>query len=147
MTLRLRMMNEKPRINNNGWASFDPVDSGLLEGLSKKDIREREERLMQAVLENAIEYFQKYVLAKDERGKKLFQEAEEWILDKDSDWFFSFENICEVLGLHPDYIRQGLLCWKEAKRKGPSIQARHGGHAKLVRTRVMHTSIRRCKTA
>jgi len=145
LTLRLRMMNEKPRINK--WASFDPVDSGLLEGLSKKDIREREERLMQAVLENAIEYFQKYVLAKDERGKKLFQEAEEWILDKDSDWFFSFENICEVLGLHPDYMRQGLLCWKETRLKGRSIKGHHGGHAKLVRTRVMHTSIRRRKTA
>ena len=140
-------MNEKPLINNNGWASFDPVDSGLLEGLSKKDIREREERLMQAVLENAIEYVQKYVLAKDERGKKLFQEAEEWILDKDSDWFFSFENICEVLGLHPDYIRQGLMCWKEARLKGRSIQAHNGGRAKLVRTRVVHTSIRRRKTA
>ena len=140
-------MNEKPRINNNGWASFDPVDSGLLEGLSKKDIREREERLMQAVLENAIEYFQKYVLAKDERGKKLFQEAEEWILDKDSDWLYSFENICEVLGLHPDYIRQGLMCWKETRLKGRSIKAHNGSHAKLVRTRVMHTSIGRRKTA
>ena len=147
MILRLRMMNEKPLINNNGWASFDPLDSGLLEGLSKKDIREREERLMQAVLENAIEYFQKYVLAKDERGKKLFQEAEEWILDKDSDWFFSFENICEVLGLHPDYMRQGLLCWKETRLKGRSIKGHHGGHAKLVRTRVMHTSIGRRKSA
>jgi hypothetical protein len=141
------MMNKKPLINNNGRASFDPVDSGLLEGLSKKDIREREERLMQAVLENAIEYFQKYVLAKDERGKKLFQEGEEWILDKDSDWLYSFENICEVLALHPDYIRQGLMCWKEAKRKGRSIQAHHGGRAKLVRTRVVHTSIGRRKTA
>src|SRR5207253_11419367 len=102
---------------------------------------------MQAVLENAIEYFQKYVLAKDERGKKLFQEAEEWILDKDSDWFFSFENICKVLELHPDYIRQKLLCWKEARLKGRSIQTHNGSRAKLVRTRVVHTSIRRRKTA
>src|SRR5207249_12148927 len=130
-----------------GWASFDPVDSGLLERLSKKDILEVEEKLMLAVLGKAVEYFQKYVLAKDERGKKLFQEAEEWILDKDSDWFFSFENICEVLGLHPDYMRQGLLCWKETRLKGRSIKGHHGGHAKLVRTRVMHTSIRRRKTA
>jgi hypothetical protein len=101
----------------NGWALFDPVDSGLLERLSKKDILEGEEKLMFAVLEKGVEYFQKYVLAKDERGKKLFQEAEEWILDKNSDWLYSFENICEVLGLHPDYMRQGLLCWKEARLK------------------------------
>ena len=101
----------------DGWASFDPVDSGILERLSKKDILEGEEKLMLAVLGKAVEYFQKYVLAKDERGKKLFQEAEEWILDKNSDWLYSFENICEVFGLHPDYMRQGLLCWKEAMLK------------------------------
>src|SRR5881296_3263590 len=101
----------------NGWTLFDPVDSGLFERLFKKDTLEAEEKLMLAVLESATEYFQKYLFAEDERGKKLFQEAEEWILDKNSDWLYSFENICEVLGLHPDYMRQGLLCWKEARLK------------------------------
>jgi len=101
----------------DGWTLFDPMDSGILERLSKKDILEGEEKLMLAVLGKAVEYVQKYVLAKDERGKKLFQEAEEWILDKNSAWLYSFENICEVFGLHPDYMRQGLLCWKEARLK------------------------------
>ena len=104
-------------MNNNGRILFDPSDIGLLEMLLKKDTREGEEGLMLAVLGDAIEYFQKYLLAKDEKGKKLFREAEEWILEKNSDWFFSFENICEVLRLHPDYVRQGLLCWKEAALK------------------------------
>src|SRR5216117_1300991 len=143
----LRKTAYEQSLATDGWTLFDPMDSGILERLSKKDILEGEEKLMLAVLGKAVEYFQKYVLAKDERGKKLFQEAEEWILDKDSDWFFSFENICEVLGLHPDYMRQGLLCWKETRLKGRSIKGHHGGHAKLVRTRVMHTSIRRRKTA
>jgi hypothetical protein len=101
---------------SDGWTSFDPVDTGVIEQLSKKEIREGEEGLMLAVLENAIEYFQKYVVGQSEREKRLFKEAEEWILEKDSDWFFSFENICETLGLYPDYIRQGLMRWKEAKR-------------------------------
>ena len=104
----------------NGRILFDPTDNETLEMLLKKNIREGEEGLMLAVLTDAIEYFQKYVLAKDQRGKKLFQEAEEWFLEKESDWFFSFENICEVLRLHPDYIRQGILRWKEAARKAPS---------------------------
>ena len=111
------MMHEKPLINN-GWSSFDPVDGGILERLSKKDTLTGEERLMLAVLEHAIEYFQKYVLAKNESEKKLFQEAEEWILNKDGDWLYSFENICEVLGLHPDYMRQGLM---GGKRQGSAI--------------------------
>ena len=104
----------------NGRILFDPTDTAILETLFKKNTREREEGLMLAVLTDAIEYFQRYVLAKDERGKKLFQEAEDWFLEKESDWFFSFENICEVLRLHPDYIRQGILRWKEAARKAPS---------------------------
>ena len=28
-----------------------------------------------------------------------------------SDWVFSFENICETLGLDVGYVRQGLLRW------------------------------------
>lgn len=85
---------------------------------------------MLAVLDNAIECFQKYVFAKREREKRLFQEAEEWILERNSDWFFSFENICETLQLYPDYIRQGLLCWKEAKLKSHSEEEQSNGHRK-----------------
>jgi hypothetical protein len=75
----------------------------------KKNIREGEERLMLAVLESAVEDFQKYVLARHTCGKRLFQEAEEWFLDTDSEEAFSFKSICETLGLHPDHIRKGLL--------------------------------------
>ena len=37
---------------------------------------------MLAILENAVEYFQKYLFAQNEIGRKLFQEAEEWLLEK-----------------------------------------------------------------
>ena len=85
---------------------------------------------MLAVLESAVEDFQKYVLARKPRGKKLFQEAEEWFLEKDSDELFSFENICETLRLHPDYIRQGLMGWKEAKLKTLSVEDHHQDRTK-----------------
>jgi len=127
----------------DGRISFDPVDDGTIERLLKKNIREKEEMLMLAVLSDAIENFQKHVLAEGERGQKLFKEAEEWFLDKDSDWLFSFENICETLQLHPAYIRQGLLSWKEAQRKGRSTRARR---ARLIKTRVGNSSVRLFKT-
>src|SRR5512132_1336257 len=91
----------------DGWISLDPADIGLIESVYKKNIREGEERLMLAVLESAVEDFQKYVLARNPGGKQRFQEAEEWFLDKDSEALYSFENICETLGLHPDPIRRG----------------------------------------
>ena len=87
---------------------WTPPTLDLIESVYKKNIREGEERLMLAVLESAVEDFQKYVLARKPRGKQLFQHAEEWFLDRDSDELFSFENICDTLQLHPDYIRQGF---------------------------------------
>jgi hypothetical protein len=132
---------------SDGWISLDPADIGLIESVYKKNIREGEERLMLAVLESAVEDFQKYVLARNPRGKRLFQEAEEWFLEKDSEELFSFENICETLQLHPDYIRQGLMVWKEAKLKLSSADADLAGRPKLAQTRVKHPSIRLYKTA
>jgi hypothetical protein len=131
----------------HGWVALDPVDTGVIEKLFKKDIREGEEKLMLAVLENAVEYFQKYVLARKPSGKMRFQEAEEWFLEKDSDGLFSFENICQTLQLHPDYIRQGLLRWKEEKLNCHDVQPYPASRAKLARTRIGHTSVRFSKTA
>jgi plastocyanin len=45
-----------------------------------------------------------------------FANAEAWILETDAEWIFSFVNCCEVLGIAPDYLRQGLLRWKHGKR-------------------------------
>ena len=50
---------------NDRWISFDPLDNEIIERLFKKDIREGEEKLALAVLESAVEDFQKYVLSLD----------------------------------------------------------------------------------
>jgi hypothetical protein len=142
-----RKVTYEQALVTHGWVALDPVDSGVIEKLFKKDIREGEEKLMLAVLENAVEYFQKYVLARKPSGKMRFQEAEEWFLGKDSDGLFSFENICQTLQLHPDYIRQGLLRWKEAKLNVVHDQPHPASRAKLAITPIAHTSVRFSKTA
>lgn len=75
-----------------------------------------EKRLMLAVLEDAIMCFQRCALAENSKGKRLFCEAEDWILEKNCKWFFSFENICAAFGLDPNYIRRGLTQGKEKLR-------------------------------
>ena len=130
----------------NGWISLDAADLGLIESVYKKTVRDGEERLMLAVLESAVEDFQKYVLARKPRGKQLFQHAEDWFLEKDSEELFSFENICETLQFHPDYIRQGLMVWKEAKFKALSVDG-HQDRTKLHSTRIRHHPVRLSKTA
>jgi hypothetical protein len=118
----------------------------FIEAVYKKNIREGEERLILAVLESAVEDFQKYVLARNIRGKKLFQEAEEWFLDNDSEEAFSFKSICETLGLHPDHIRKGLV-WKEARLKTPSVEVHRQRRTKPRATRTRHVSVGLSKTA
>jgi hypothetical protein len=74
---------------------------------------EPEKALLLAILEDAIHGYQKYVWARDAADKERFQEAESWIMRSGDDWIFSFENVCELLGLDPEYLRRGLLEWRE----------------------------------
>ena len=57
--------------------------------------------LMLAVLEDGITCFQQYFYQPSRTNEKLFLEAEEWISPNDDD-LFSFNNVCETLGLDPD---------------------------------------------
>jgi hypothetical protein len=95
---------------------FEPdtlLSAQYFETLRRKTLLEPEKRLMLAVLEDAINCFQDHLFAQGGRGKRLFAEAEEWILEKDGDWTFSFDSICQMLGFNPEYVRWGLLKWKE----------------------------------
>jgi hypothetical protein len=68
-------------------------------------------------------------------------------LDKETEALYSFENICETLGLHPDHIRKGLQVWKEAGIKMSSLQGHTAGRPKPARSAVKHPSVRLSKTA
>ncbi len=81
----------------------------------RKDNLEPEKKFMFAILEDAVACFQKYIFVHDARGKTIFAEAEQWIMEENGDWLFSFETVCDALGFNPSYVRQGLLRWKEMK--------------------------------
>jgi hypothetical protein len=74
---------------------------------------EPEKKLMLAILEDAIACFQKYIFARDGKGKALFREAEEWVQEKGNEGIFSFDSVCEALGFNPDYVRRGMTEWKD----------------------------------
>src|SRR5215471_5929645 len=97
---------------------FEPdthISAQYFGNLHRKPLLEPETRLMLAILEDSIDCYRDNLLAKRGSARRLFTEAEEWILEKGSDWIFSFKNICETLGFDPEYVRQGLLQWKEKK--------------------------------
>lgn len=78
--------------------------------------------LMLAVLEDGIACFQGYYFQPSRTNEELFQEADEWI-HSDDDGVFSFNNVCDTLGLHPGQLRKGLERWK-AKQVGVPIEER-----------------------
>lgn len=98
-----------------------------------------EKRLMLAVLEDAVTCFTKYRRARDRKKRRPFDEAREWVLERESDWPFAFDNICDALGLDSDYLRQGLLGdeWKTAQKDSKTARtAPEGKRRKKCRATV-----------
>lgn len=84
-----------------------------------------ETRLLIAILEEAINCFQRYYFAEHDSGQRLFREADEWLMSNQRDWAFSFESICDAIGLDPSYVRYGLRQWQ-------ARQLRSGGRHSSV---------------
>ena len=91
------------------------LSAQYFENFRKKILPEPEKRLMLAILEDGVNCFQDNLFAHNARSKRLFAEAEEWIVKPGGDWIFCFETVCETLGINPEYVRRGLLRWKEKK--------------------------------
>jgi hypothetical protein len=73
---------------------------------------------MLAMLQDAVSRFQEHALTACKREQGLQRDAEEWILCRDRAYLFSFENVCDALGYDADFMRQGLLRWKETVLRG-----------------------------
>ena len=123
-----KIINDRGGLVTDGWISIDPSEAAVIERVFKKTIHEGEKELMMAVLQDAVECFQTYVLSGRPREKRLFQEAEDWILEKNSDWFFSFENICAALEFDPNYLRHGLAQAKARLVMQPMNRESGGTH-------------------
>ena len=97
--------------------SWLPSDAGsaedYYESLWRREYQEPEKALLLAILEDAVGCYQKYCSAHDRTGTQRFHDAEHWIMEEKGDWLFSFVNVCELLGLDPRYLRQGLQQWKQ----------------------------------
>ncbi len=102
------------------------LPSQYFDRVARRTDYEGERRLMIAVLEDAVDVYRKLAGAHDARRLQLFRDAEEWIENDDRTWIFSFQNICDVLGIESEYLRRGLRAIKE--------QALSRGQVVILRT-------------
>jgi len=117
------MPQRNPMIEEKAMMIFQPdvlIDAQFQSTQRSRFHLDPERVLMLAVLQDAVVCFQEHILAKCKRKQSLHREAEEWIANSDRSYLFSFENVCEMLGLDASYMRQGLLRWKRTVRANDS---------------------------
>jgi hypothetical protein len=112
-------------ITENGPFELDAMlPSQFFAALRQKPPAGPEYLLAAAVLEEAIDCFQKHCDTRDPKTRRLFEDAAEWIASDDRVWPFSYVNICELLDLHPEYVRSGLRSWRESRRQARTPRGR-----------------------
>lgn len=80
-----------------------------------------EKRLILAILDDAVQAFVATIKPRNHKERREFEEAQTWIMEKNSNWIFSFDSVCSELALDPDYLRSGLQKLKaEARGTEPS---------------------------
>lgn len=83
----------------------DVVLSSQFFSSGKIGLKGGERRLMAALLSDGIEA---YILRCTSRKSSNKADAQEWVESKDPDYIFSFDNVCECLGIDAEYLRLGL---------------------------------------
>src|SRR3954471_18845990 len=83
--------------------------------------------LASGILKQAAEDLRRFHGAKSDVERELYQDAYRWVISDDCSWPFSFLNICQLLKLGPDIVRQELLA--DASLGLLSYLARRGGRA------------------
>ncbi len=104
----------------------------FVEGVRSDSYVSGEKALMLAVLEDGIRCFQEHLRNPRSNPRLLSRQAEEWIRAVDYDWPFSFNNVCETLGIDPSALRTTLLSWKVQRLAEAGSTGVPTPHAKKV---------------
>jgi len=131
-------MQEKETLDERLPALFEPdtlLPIQYFEAMRRKHLLEGEKRLILSVLEDAIECFMKCMDSATNKGQRLYREADEWIALEDKHWVFSFDNVCDMLDINPEYMRRGLRDWKvrklEAMQRAAEAKAEAAARAEI----------------
>jgi hypothetical protein len=110
-TMKTRDVTAEDRVQE----LFQPdtlLPSQYFDRIRRRASSDGERRLMVAILEDAVDVYRKQAGARDRKRRQLFEDAEVWIESSEQSWIFSYENICDMLGIDAEYLRKGLRAWK-----------------------------------
>jgi hypothetical protein len=79
-------------------------------------------RLMGGILADAVRSFQRNFEAKSPSRRQEYREARFWIFHDKADGPFSFEDVCDALGIDPRRLRSLILSWEKSRRPGDKLR-------------------------
>lgn len=77
-------------------------------------------QLLEALLLDAVRTFHVFVHARKPGERQQFEEVEAWIISDDTEYVFSFVNVCTLLGLSAEAVRTALRIWKLSQTAAPT---------------------------
>lgn len=113
--------------------------------LKRKRYKCGEHRLLVAIIQDAVDCFQKHLHACDSKRRQLYLDAEAWVNAEDDHGPFSFANVCDLLEMQPDYVREGLIDWRDRERRSyrtRQLEAQYQARAEPVDSVVVAPEIR-----
>jgi len=115
MSSRLCAVSRAPIIQNSHNSERDLILSCQYCDVSSGYGLSGEQRLMLALLTDALNVYQKGALSRLTRPRRLYVDAERWILAESADCnALSFTTVCDALGINPELLRRRIIDWKHA---------------------------------
>ena len=112
----------------NAHPLFQPdiiLPSQYRDSQQRRTPQDPDKRLMLAILEDAVGCFRNGLNVRDHRRRELSKDSEAWIREENGDRLFSFEHVCDILGVDARSIRNELLKWQQET-------AKHEGQANIL---------------
>jgi hypothetical protein len=103
------------KIQEDGSDSTPPVqtlaslDKEFAGALDKANPIEPERALAAGVLRQAANDLRRFHESEDAVGREMYWDARSWFLSNDTEWPYSFLNVCHSLGIAPENIRDEVF--------------------------------------
>lgn len=137
MSSRLCAVSASPAVGDGG----DVILPCQYFDLSGGGRQSGEQRLMFALLVDAINVYQRGMMSPLAQARRLCVDAEQWIMAyRPVGGALSFNLVCEAVGIDPILLRRRLLEWKHTLRRQHAPQSRV---LLSIVPRIRHSSHRR----
>ncbi len=122
--------DEEPGGRTKGLKSPDQLTEAVVgdqveRGFEVETAARGERRLLLALLYDAVYCYQKYMFAKKQRDRRLFQGVQKWFRELESGAPISFQYVCDILHVDPDYFRRGLRMLRGNQSANSAVPKKH----------------------